>query len=82
MRCDNHNQKGEYMQAFNNNKLRGRIVELYGNQKEFSEKSGIPTDIISMKLNNKNRFTREDIEIWAEWLSIEPNDYHSYFFAH
>lgn len=70
------------MQAFNNNKLRGRIVELYGNQKEFSEKSGIPTEIISTKLNNKNRFTREDIETWAGWLNIEPAEYPAYFFAH
>lgn len=70
------------MQAFNNNKLRGRIVELYGSQKEFSDASGIPTDIISTKLNNKNRFTREDIENWAKLLNIEPAEYHSYFFAH
>lgn len=70
------------MQAFNNNKLRGRIIELYGNQKEFSEKSGIPADIVSTKLNNKVRFTREDIEIWAKWLNIEPVEYHSYFFTH
>lgn len=70
------------MQSFNNNKLRGRIVELYGTQARFCTDSGISPDVVSLKLANKSRMTREDIESWADSLKIKPDEYHVYFFAH
>lgn len=63
------------------NKLRGRIVELYGSQVEFSKKIGLTPVSISKKLNGKTEFSQSDIEHWAEALVIERVDFGEYFFT-
>lgn len=65
---------------FNYAKLRGRIVEKYGTQGKFAEALGVNQMTVSRKLNCENAFTRNDILIWAELLSIERADIVNYFF--
>lgn len=66
---------------FNYNKLRGRIVEKYGNQTNFSEKFGVSENTMSMKLNNKVRFTSDDIVTASELLDIPAEQIGTYFFT-
>ena len=70
------------MEAYKTNKIRGRIVEMFGTIAKFSAAAGISPDVVSLKLSNKTRMTREDIELWSEVLAIDFTDLQAYFFAH
>lgn len=61
-------------------KLRGRIVELYGNNERFREKLGISKVSMSKKLNGLTGFSQADILKWSDLLKIDINDVGSYFF--
>lgn len=61
------------------NKLRGRIVERYGNQEKFSSKIGISKVSVSKKLNGVTGFSQTDIEVWADALGIAKDEYPEYF---
>lgn len=63
------------------NKLRGRIVELYGTQKNFARYVGLSEITVSAKLNCEIGFSQEDIEKWGELLNIPKESYHAYFFS-
>ena len=67
--------------SFKYNKLRGRIVEIYGSQAKFAEKVGQSEQIITAKLAGRSSFTQENIITWAEALEIDQNDIGNYFFA-
>ena len=58
--------------AFDYSKLRGRIVEKYGNQAKFAAALGVSENTFSLKMNNKVRFTTDD---------IEADDIGGYFFT-
>jgi len=62
-------------------KLIGRIVEKYGTRKEFAKVLGISENSMSLKLNGKTGFSREDMVRWGELLDIEVNDFGAYFFT-
>lgn len=62
-------------------KLIGRIVEKYGTRKEFAKVLGISENSMSLKLNGKTGFSREDMLRWGELLDIDVNDFGAYFFA-
>ena len=62
-------------------KLRGRIVEIYGNQKKFSEKIKTSRQTISYNLNGKRNFTEKSIILWANALKIPESEIGSYFYA-
>ena len=62
-------------------KLIGRIVEKYGTRKEFAKVLGISENTMSLKLNGKTGFSREDMVRWGELLDIEVNDFGAYFFT-
>lgn len=62
------------------NKLRGKIVEHFGNQKTFAENVGISEQSVTAKLNGKSDFSQSDIIKWCELLQIEANDIGNYFF--
>ena len=70
------------MEPYNNNRVRGKIVEMFGTIAEFCKATGISPDVVSLKLANKTRMSREDVETWATALQIEPADWYYYFFAH
>lgn len=67
--------------AFDYKKLKGRIVEKFGNQSNFAEKFGVSENTMSLKLNNKVRFTSDDIIKAIELLDIPPEEVGTYFFT-
>lgn len=67
--------------AFDFSKLKGRIVEKYGSQAEFAKAFGISENSLSLKMNNKSRFTSDDIIKIADMLDIPQIDVGSYFFT-
>ena len=63
------------------NKLRGRIVEMYGTQGKFAEKLGISKNSVSKKMNCKTEFSQEDIIRWSMLLNVKKDEYGEYFFS-
>ena len=66
---------------FDYSKLRGRIVEILGNQNELASILGISLVSLSRKLNNKVRFSTDDIITIAEVLKIPDTEIGIYFFT-
>ena len=66
---------------FKYNKLRGRIVEKFGSQAEFSREIGQSEQIVTAKLAGRSSFTQDNIIKWSKALDIDQNDIGSYFFA-
>lgn len=67
--------------AFDYRKLKGRIVEKYGSQTRFVKKYGISENSFSMKMNNKTRFSSDDIVKMSEMLDIPKEEVGEYFFT-
>lgn len=67
--------------AFDYSKLRGRIVEKYGNQAKFAAALGVSENTFSLKMNNKVRFTTDDIAVISDMLDIKTDDIGGYFFT-
>lgn len=63
------------------NKLKGRIVELYGTQGNFAKKIGISENSISKKLTCKTEFSQKDIIQWSMLLNLKRDEYGEYFFT-
>lgn len=63
------------------NKLRGRIVELYGSQNNFADKLGQSRNSVSKKMNCKTEFSQEDIVKWSMLLNVNVSEYGEYFFT-
>ena len=61
------------------NKLRGRIIEMFGTIEKFAEFIGITRVTVSNKLNGKSKFTRDDILFWSSALKIAQDDIGCYF---
>lgn len=66
--------------GFSYSKLRGRIVEMYGSQKEFSKAVNLSEQSITAKLNGRSDFSQDDIIQWSNVLQIELGDIGAYFF--
>lgn len=64
----------------NKNKLKGRIVELYGTQDNFAKFINSTPQTITAKLSGHSRFTQDEIIAWANALKLENSDIVSYFF--
>ena len=62
-------------------KLRGRIVEVFGTQKEFAKAFGKTPQTISCKLSGLAEFTQDDITTIVDLLHINPSEIHIYFFT-
>ena len=71
---------GENAMGFLYSKLRGRIVEVYGSQKEFSKNIGLSEQSITAKLNGRSDFSQDDIIRWSNALQIGLCDIGTYFF--
>lgn len=67
--------------SFNHSKLKGKIVEKYGNQTAFAKAFGISENSFSRKMNNKTRFTSDDISKIVEMLDIPIEEIGLYFFT-
>lgn len=62
------------------NKLRGRIVEVFGSQAAFSKSIGLSEQSITSKLNGRVKFSQDDILDWCRALRIDQHDIGLYFF--
>lgn len=63
------------------NKLRGKIVEVFGSQDKFAEKLGQSKNSVSKKMTCKTGFSQEDIVKWSTLLGIEADEYGEYYFT-
>lgn len=66
---------------FDYSKLRGRIVEILGNQNELASRLGISLVSLSRKLNNRVRFSVDDIITIVDVLKIPATEIGTYFFT-
>lgn len=67
--------------AFDYQKLKGRIIEKFKSQGEFARVFGCSQNTLSLKLNNKLRFTTDDIITIVELLNIPKYEIGEYFFT-
>lgn len=67
--------------SFDYSKLKGKIVEKYDTQINFAKEYGVSENTLSQKLNNKMRFTSDDIIKICEMLSIPKEEVGQYFFT-
>lgn len=63
------------------NKLRGRIIEMYGSQDKFADKLGQSKNAVSKKMNCKTGFSQADIVKWSLLLNVRADEYGEYFFT-
>ena len=66
---------------FNTDKLRGRIIEICGNQEEFARRIGRDRSTVNLKLNGVRDFTQPEIATICEVLSIREDEIKAYFFT-
>lgn len=67
--------------VYDYSKLRGRIVEKYGSQGNFSRALGISQVALSRKLNNIVDFRQDEILKSISLLDIPNTDLGAYFFV-
>lgn len=66
--------------TFRYNKLRGRIVEIFGSQKAFADYLGISDATVASRLSGRLGFSQEEVYRWANALRIEKEEIGIYFF--
>ena len=66
--------------TFRYNKLRGRIVEIFGNQKNFADHLGISDATVASRLKGRLKFSQDEIITWCNALKIDANEIGAYFF--
>lgn len=69
-----------YNMAYDYSKLKGRIVEKYGNQTKFAEIMGLSERTMSLKLNNTNYWKQNEISKACKLLDINEDEIKQYFF--
>jgi hypothetical protein len=62
-------------------KLRGRIVEYYGKQSDFAKILNLSNVSLNKKLNNRVKFTQDEIRIMIDKLNIKKVEVEDYFFT-
>ena len=65
---------------FNYNKLRGRIVEVFGSQSKFAKSMGWSERTLSLKMNGKIPWKQTDIVKAIKLLKLTDDDISDYFF--
>ena len=65
---------------YDTSKLRGKIVEKYGSQKEFAKAAGCSITFVSLYLNGKTFLDQRIIDKWAYLLDIS-DEIDEYFFT-
>ena len=68
------------MKKHDYSKLRGKIKEILGNEKELASILKLSNASVSAKLNSKVPFTIPEIDRIVEVLSIPVEEIHCYFF--
>jgi len=67
--------------AFDYSKLKGKIVEVLGNQSNYAKALGLSETSITNKLNNAVYFTQGEIITTVDVLHIELEEISTYFFT-
>lgn len=67
--------------AFDYSKLKGKMIEMYGSQAAFAGAFGVSENTFSKKMNNKVRFTSDDIIKISSMLKIPKDEVGAYFFT-
>lgn len=67
--------------AFNYNKLKGRIVEVFGSQIEFAKAMDWSERTLSLKINGKVAWKQNDIVKAVRLLNLSESDIQEYFFT-
>ena len=67
--------------VFDYSKLRGRITEKCGNQKNFCRQMGISQSTLSNKFACVTYFSQPEIHRIKEFLDIAPEELSHYFFT-
>lgn len=67
--------------TYNYNKLKGRIIEKCGTQKEFAKAEQMSENSLTAKLQNKRTWTQEEIDKAVTILEIVPTEICEYFFC-
>ena len=67
---------------FDFSKLKGRIKEKVGNQKDMAEKLGISNTTFSSKINNNIDFTNSETQKMINILEIPLEKINDYFFTY
>lgn len=62
-------------------KLRGKIIEKFGNQTEFAKQMGWSDRTLSLKLNNKVYWKQPEILAAVGFLELKDTDIQDYFFT-
>lgn len=68
-------------EVYNYNKLTGRIVEMYGSRKRFSEAINVSESKVSLVLNGKRFIRTDEVDKWVSALNISAVDIPKYFFT-
>lgn len=63
------------------NKIRGKIVEVFGSQREFAKAIGLSEQSVTAKLNGRTDLSQDDILKWADALNLKASDIGNYFFT-
>lgn len=66
--------------SFNYDKLRGRIVEMFGSQGKFAKSMGWSERTLSLKLNGVRSWKQPDICKAIQLLHLKESDIPIYFF--
>lgn len=66
--------------AYDYSKLKGRIVEKFGNQTKFAETMGLSERTMSLKLNSVNYWKQNEISKACKLLDINEDEIKQYFF--
>ncbi len=60
-------------------KVKGKIVEVYGSQRQFAKALGITETTLSQKMTGQIGLSMDDIRVWSSKLGIDANDIGSFF---
>jgi len=67
--------------AFSYNKLRGRIVEVYGSMEAFADAIGMHRVSVSQRINHKVEWNSSEIKMAIKALGLTDEDIPIYFFS-
>lgn len=67
--------------VYDYSKLRGKIAEVFGRQKDFAKAMNTSPQTISYKMNGTSEWTHDEMEKAIDLLYIPPEEIHVYFFA-
>lgn len=65
--------------SFDYKKLRGRIVEKYGTQRDFAVALGVTEKTVTYKMNGYTPFKQSEIVEWCKLLDIDLAEAHLFF---